>query len=118
MARSNRSANSFSVGTGFLSCIPTSPLASCVLRAASICSAVRLLVCFVLARISCPFHENLYHHCLLFFLFVYRHRFCLSIVPTNAPWTIIRLNVAGTEDWMFCSEGSCKMMRPLRSGAT
>ena len=37
----NRGANSLSVGTGFLSRIPTSPLASEVLWAASICSATR-----------------------------------------------------------------------------
>jgi hypothetical protein len=41
--RKSRSANSFSVGTGFLSRIPTSPLASAVRRAASICSATRFV---------------------------------------------------------------------------
>src|SRR4051794_24653825 len=64
---SNRGANSRSVGVGFRSSIPTSPLASEVLKAASICSAVRLFVCFVLLRTSSPFHMNLKDQFLLFF---------------------------------------------------
>lgn len=44
--------------------MPTSPLASAVRLAASICSAVRLLLCFVLSRIGSPFQLNLYHQIL------------------------------------------------------
>jgi hypothetical protein len=42
--------------------MPTSPFASDVLCAASICSATRLFVCFVLSRIASPFQVNRYHH--------------------------------------------------------
>src|SRR6202030_504667 len=41
--------------------MPTSPFASEVLCAASICSATRLFVCLVLSRIGSPFQVNLYH---------------------------------------------------------
>lgn len=57
--------NAASVGTGFLSRMPTSPFARAVRRAASICSATRLLLCFVLSRIWWPFQVNLYHQFLL-----------------------------------------------------
>src|ERR1035438_6170878 len=49
-----------------MSRIPTSPLASCVRRAASICSATRIFVCLVLSRTGLPFQTNLYHQYLLF----------------------------------------------------
>ena len=56
------SANSANVGIRFRSRIPTSPFARDALCAASICSAVRLFVCFVLSRINRAFQVNLYHH--------------------------------------------------------
>jgi hypothetical protein len=45
--RKSPSANSRSVAAGFRSRIPTSPFAKAALFAASICSATRLFVCFV-----------------------------------------------------------------------
>ena len=46
------------------------------LCAASICSAIRLFVCFVLSRISSPFQTNLYHHRLI--LLFENHNACLA----------------------------------------
>src|SRR5262245_18421886 len=48
-----------------MSRIPTSPFASCVRRACSVCSAMRLFVCLELTRIGFPFHTNLNHQYLL-----------------------------------------------------
>ena len=59
--RKSRLMKSANVGTGALSRIPTSPLASPAFRAASICSAIRLLVCFVLSRNCSPLNVNLNH---------------------------------------------------------
>jgi hypothetical protein len=49
IAAVNFGAKSASVGLCGFSLIPTSPLASAVRFAASICSATRLLPCFVLS---------------------------------------------------------------------
>ena len=59
--REDSLANSFSVGAGSFSRMPTSPFAKAARCAASICSATRLFGCFVLSRICLPFQVNLYH---------------------------------------------------------
>src|SRR6266487_1145580 len=55
-----RSQNSFRIGAGFFSRMPTSPFANEVRCVASICRATLSLPCLVDSRITCPFHMNLY----------------------------------------------------------
>src|ERR1700733_8305242 len=88
IACSNRGANTFNAGTTFLSRIPTSPLASAVRWAASICSEPRLFVSLVLSRVASPFQVNLFPQFLLFGCLLDRHHlppFFVAVVAFFFP---------------------------------